>query len=263
MKIVPIFLALLLVACTSVPITDRKQLIILGDDVIYPQAFKAFENFKKNNKLIKNGIDYDNIQMVTNNLQKAIKLYYKINDKQDPTSNFRWEIILVDNQDIKNAWCMPGGKMAVYTGMLEVANNNNALAALMGHEIAHAVARHGSERASQGVILDIGNMALEKLLLGRPLLGDNRKLYEYFANFGLMLPFSRNHETEADYLGLIFMHIAGYQMEEAIKMWERMKKSSSSNQPPEFFSTHPSNKTRIENIKKWIPVVKENFKSVL
>ena len=151
-------------------------------------------------------------------------------------------------------------KMAVYSGILDIANNNNALAALMGHEIAHAVARHGSERASQGVLFDLGTMALEKLILGQPLSGDGRRLYEYFANFGLMLPFSRSHETEADYLGLVFMHIAGYEMEEAANMWKRMSKTSSRSQPPEFLSTHPSHKTRIDNIKKWIPEVREKFK---
>ena len=231
-----------LVACSSVSITERKQLILLGDDVIYPQAFRAYEDFKNKNKLIKSGNNFNNIQEVTQNLKKAIKTFYKTRNKPDPTSNFKWEVILVDNKDMKNAWCMPGGKMAVYSGILEVANNNNALAALMGHEIAHAVARHGSERASQS------------------LSGDSKKLYEYFANFGLMLPFSRSHETEADYLGLVFMHIAGYEMEEAIEMWKRMNKDGSRSQPPEFLSTHPSNKTRIENIKKWIPEVKKMFK---
>ena len=212
MHYVSIIFFLLLTACTSVSITERKQLILLGDDVIYPQAFKAYEEFKKNNKLVLKGNDYNNIQEVTERLKKAIKTYYSSNNKPDPTSNFRWEVILVDNDDIKNAWCMPGGKMAVYKGILEVADSKNALAALMGHEIAHAVARHGSERASQGVLLDIGTMALEKLILGQSLSGDSRRLYEYFANFGLMLPFSRSHETEADYLGLVFMYIAGYDM---------------------------------------------------
>ena len=131
----------------------------------------------------------------------------------------------------------------------------------MGHEIAHAVARHGSERASQGVLLDIGTMALEKLILGQSLSGDSRRLYEYFANFGIMLPFSRSHETEADYLGLVFMHIAGYDMEEAAKnVAKNGERIGSRSQPPEFLSTHPSNKTRIENIKKWIPEVKMKFK---
>ena len=260
MKFLPLFIILFLSSCSSVSITERKQLIILGDDVIYPQAFKAYENFKKKNKLISEGEDFDKIQEVTENIKKAIKVFYKNDKRTDPTSNFRWEVILVDNKEIKNAWCMPGGKMAVYSGILDIANNENALAALMGHEIAHAVARHGSERASQGVLIDLGTMALEKLILGQPLSGDSRRLYEYFANFGLMLPFSRSHETEADYLGLVFMHIAGYKMEEATNMWERMNKTGSRSQPPEFLSTHPSNKNRIENIKKWIPEVRQKFK---
>ena len=260
MRLLLLLIFLFLSACTSVSITERKQLIILGDDVIYPQAFKAYANFKEKNKLIEDGDDFEKIQEVTENIKKAIKIFYKSNKKSDPTANFKWEVILVDNKEVKNAWCMPGGKMAVYSGILDVANNDNALAALMGHEIAHAVARHGSERASQGVLLDIGTMALERLILGQSLSGDGRRLYEYFANFGVMLPFSRGHETEADYLGLVFMHIAGYEMEEAAKMWERMNKGNSNSQPPEFLSTHPSNKTRIENIKKWIPEVKQKFK---
>jgi len=236
--------------------------MILGDDIIYPEAFKAYEGFKKKEKekLIEKSNELDQINQVTNKLKTAIKNYYKAVNKKDPTSNFAWEVVLVDNNDVKNAWCMPGGKMAVYSGILEVANNKDSLAALMGHEIAHAVARHGSERASQGVLLDIGTMALEKLLLGRPLSGDSRKIYNYFSTFGVMLPFSRHHESEADYLGLVFMHFAGYDLTEAYKMWERMDKLNSKNKSPEFLSTHPSSKTRIENIKSWIPAVKEKFK---
>ena len=248
-----------LTACTSVSITDRKQLMILGDDVIYPEAFKAYKDFKSKTKLIESGKEIDEINKVTNNLKTAIKNYYKSEERKDPTSNFAWEVVLVDNKEVKNAWCMPGGKMAVYSGILEIANNEDSLAALMGHEIAHAVARHGSERASQGLILDLGTMAVEKLLIGRPLTGDSRKLYDYFTTFGVMLPFSRSHEAEADYLGLVFMHFAGYDLDESYKMWERMDKLNSGNRTPEFLSTHPSSKTRIENIKKWIPLVKENY----
>ena len=248
-----------LTSCTSVSITDRKQLMILGDDVIYPEAFKAYKDFKSKTKLIESGKELDDINKVTNKLKTAIKNYYKSEEKKDPTSNFAWEVVLVDNKEVKNAWCMPGGKMAVYSGILEIANNEGSLAALMGHEIAHAVARHGSERASQGLILDLGTMAVEKLLIGRPLTGDSRKLYNYFTTFGVMLPFSRSHEAEADYLGLVFMHFAGYDLEESYKMWERMDKLNSGNRTPEFLSTHPSSKTRIENIKKWIPLVKENY----
>ena len=248
-----------LTSCTSVSITDRKQLMILGDDVIYPEAFKAYKDFKSKTKLIESGKELDEINKVTNKLKTAIKNYYKSEEKKDPTSNFAWEVVLVDNKEVKNAWCMPGGKMAVYSGILEIANNEDSLAALMGHEIAHAVARHGSERASQGLILDLGTMAVEKLLIGRPLTGDSRKLYNYFTTFGVMLPFSRSHEAEADYLGLVFMHFAGYDLDESYKMWERMDKLNSGNRTPEFLSTHPSSKTRIENIKKWIPLVKENY----
>ena len=248
-----------LTACTSVSITDRKQLMILGDDVIYPEAFKAYKDFKSKTKLIESGKEIDEINKVTNNIKTAIKNYYKSEGRKDPTSNFAWEVVLVDNKEVKNAWCMPGGKMAVYSGILEIANNEDSLAALMGHEIAHAVARHGSERASQGLILDLGTMAVEKLLIGRPLTGDSRKLYNYFTTFGVMLPFSRSHEAEADYLGLVFMHFAGYDLDESYKMWERMDKLNSGNRTPEFLSTHPSSKTRIENIKKWIPLVKENY----
>ena len=248
-----------LTACTSVSITDRKQLIILGDDVIYPEAFKAYKDFKSKTKLIESGKEIDEINRVTNNLKTAIKNYYKSDGRKDPTSNFAWEVVLVDNKEVKNAWCMPGGKMAVYSGILEIANNEASLAALMGHEIAHAVARHGSERASQGLILDLGTMAVEKLLIGRPLTGDSRKLYDYFTTFGVMLPFSRSHEAEADFLGLVFMHFAGYDLDESYKMWERMDKLNSGSRTPEFLSTHPSSKTRIENIKKWIPLVKENY----
>ena len=248
-----------LTSCTSVSITDRKQLMILGDDVIYPEAFKAYKDFKSKTKLIESGKEIDQINKVTSNLKIAIKNYYKSRGQKDPTSNFAWEVVLVDNKEVKNAWCMPGGKMAVYSGILEIANDEGSLAALMGHEIAHAVARHGSERASQGLILDLGTMAVEKLLIGRPLTGDSRKLYDYFTTFGVMLPFSRNHEAEADFLGLVFMHFAGYDLDESYKMWERMDKLNSGNRTPEFLSTHPSSKTRIENIKKWIPLVKENY----
>ena len=257
-KIFTLFSVLFLLSCSTVSITERKQIMILGDDVIYPEAFKAYESFKKKAKLVDNSNQLDQINQVTENLKNAINRYYKTVNKKDPTANFAWEVVLVDNKDIKNAWCMPGGKMAVYSGILEIANNQHSLAALMGHEIAHAVARHGSERASQGVLLDIGTMALEKILLGRPLTGDSKKLYQYFTTFGVMLPFSRNHESEADYLGLVFMHFAGYDLSEAYKMWEKMDKINANNRP-EFLSTHPSSKTRIENIKKWIPLVQENF----
>ena len=261
-KLIIICLTLIIVSCSSVSITDRKQLILLGDEIIYPEAFKAYATFKSKNKLIKEGKEFETIQKVTNNIKIAINNYYKRNGKDDPTSNFRWEVILVNNKKIKNAWCMPGGKIAVYSGILDVANNENALAALMGHEIAHAVARHGSERASQSMMLDIGTTAIEKVLIGRPLSENYRNLYQHFSTFGIMLPFSRSHEAEADFLGLVFMYLAGYEMKEAVNMWERMKKSNSRKSIPEFLSTHPSSKNRIKNITNWIPIIKEKYKNL-
>ena len=155
MKIVfALIYIIFLTSCNSVAITDRKQLIILGDDVIYPEAFKAYKDFKSKTKLIESGKEIDQINKVTSNLKTAIKNYYKSKGQKDPTSNFAWEVVLVDNKEVKNAWCMPGGKIAVYTGMLDITKNDDGLAAVMGHEIAHAVAKHSVERASRTVLLN-------------------------------------------------------------------------------------------------------------
>ena len=261
MKIFILFFYILLTSCTSVSFTERKQIMLLGDDVIYPQAFKAYKDFKKEAELISEGENYRNIIEIKDNMKSGIKNYYKMKNLPDPTANFDWEVVLVKEDDVKNAWCMPGGKIAVYSGILGIADNKNGIAAIMGHEIAHAVARHGSERASQAVFLDMATMALEGLVIGRPLSSQSRRLYQYFTTFGIMLPFSRSHEVEADYLGLIFMHFSGYDLSEAVKVWERMSEDkSASNRVPQFLSTHPSSKNRIKNIKSWIPEIKEKFK---
>ena len=246
-------------ACTTTPITERRQLKLIPESKLNAQAAQLYEKVKKQAKLSDDKESLDKIIAIGSKIEISISEYFYKNNIDDPTSNFSWEYILIDNKKVKNAWCMPGGKMAVYSGILEIANNEGSLAALMGHEIAHAVARHGSERASQGLILDLGTMAVEKLLIGRPLTGDSRKLYDYFTTFGVMLPFSRSHEAEADFLGLVFMHFARYDLDESYKMWERMDKLNSGNRTPEFLSTHPSSKTRIENIKKWIPLVKKSY----
>ena len=251
--------SLILPSCSTVPITERKQLSIIPESKINQQAAAAYENFRKKTKLITSGSQLKEVREIGKRMENSVSAFFLNESKDDPTKNFGWDYVLVDNDKIVNAWCMPGGKIAVYSGLLKITKNTDALSIVMGHEIAHAVARHGSERASQGLILDLGTMAVEKLLIGRPLTGDSRKLYNYFTTFGVMLPFSRSHEAEADYLGLVFMHFAGYDLDESYKMWERMDKLNSGNRTPEFLSTHPSSKTRIENIKKWIPLVKENY----
>ena len=244
-----------LTACTSVSITDRKQLMILGDDVIYPEAFKAYKDFKSKTKLIESGKEIDKINKVTNNIKTAIKNFYKSEGKKDPTSNFAWEVVLVDNKEVKNAWCMPGGKMAVYSGILEIANNEASIAALMGHEIAHAVAKHSVERASRGVLLNTGARIID-IASGGILSDINRTTgmdtVGMLAQLGIMNPFNRKQESEADYLGMIFSSLSGYDIRETVKIWERMKEFNKGKEPPQFMSTHPSSDTRIKQLNEWM-----------
>ena len=243
-----------LTSCTSVSITDRKQLMILGDDVIYPEAFKAYKDFKNKTKLIESGKEIDQINKVTSNLKTAIENYYKSKGQKDPTSNFAWEVVLVDNKEVKNAWCMPGGKIAVYTGILDVTKNRDGLAAVMGHEIAHAVAKHSVERASRGVLLRTGTTIFD-IATGGSLSKVNQatgmNTVGLLSQIGIMNPFNRKQESEADYLGLIFSSLSGYDIRETPKIWERMKKANKGKETPQFMSTHPSPDNRIKKINEW------------
>ena len=178
------------------------------------------------------------------------------------TIGFDWEYILIDNKKVKNAWCMPGGKIAVYTGILEVTKNNNGLAAVMGHEIAHAVAKHSVERASRNVATNVV-LQVTDILSGGKLSTVNRttgmNTVGLLTQMGILNPFNRKQESEADYLGIIFSSLAGYDIRESVKIWERMKKAYKGKQPPEWMSTHPSNERRIEALKKWIPEIIINY----
>jgi predicted Zn-dependent protease len=173
----------------------------------------------------------------------------------DPTSNFQWEYILIENKKIKNAWCMPGGKIAVYTGILDVTKNKNGLAAVMGHEIAHAVAKHSVERASRGILLKTSTSIIN-IATGGKLSEINRATgmdtVGLISSIGIMNPFNRKQETEADYLGMIFASLSGYDIRETVKIWERMREANKGKEPPEFMSTHPSSTNRISNINEWI-----------
>ena len=173
----------------------------------------------------------------------------------DPTVNFSWEYILIDNNKVKNAWCMPGGKIAVYTGMLDITKNEDGLAAVMGHEIAHAVAKHSVERASRTVLLNTTTGIID-LATGGKLSQVNRttgmNTVGLLSQIGIMNPFTRKQESEADYLGLIFSSLSGYDIRETTKIWERMKKANKGKEPPEFMSTHPSNDRRIDQINNWM-----------
>ena len=250
---------LLLPSCTDVAMSDRKQFNILSDDFLYSKTFPAYENFKSQTKLITGTSEYDNIVKIGYDIRDAINVYYANQGDEDPTENFQWEFALVDDDQTKNAWCMPGGKIAFYSGILPIAKNDDGIASIMGHEIAHAVARHSAERASRSILMDAGTYALQRFVLGANLTGYSRDLYNQLRQLGLELPFSRSQESEADYLGLIFMSLAGYNIEESYKVWERMKDDMGDKGPAEFWSTHPSPDNRINKLKEWIPTVKLQY----
>ena len=247
--------ALALPSCSTVPITERKQLTIFSESRINAQAAAVYENFRNKTKLITKGKALDEIIEIGKKTQNAVSAYFDSKNMPDPTRNFGWDYILVDNDKIKNAWCMPGGKIAVYTGILKVTKNKNGLASVMGHEIAHAVAKHSIERQSQALTVQLGTQVADIFLGGainrtRNTVGRSTGLDIF--KIGIMNPFGRKQETEADYLGLIFSSLAGYDIRESVKLWERMSKAKKGQEPPQFLSTHPSSKNRIANLKNWI-----------
>ena len=186
-------------------------------------------------------------------MEDSISLYFDKTIGKDPTTDFNWEYILIDSKK-KNAWCMPGGKIAIYTGMLDITKNQNGLAAVMGHEIAHAVAKHSVERASRAQVLNTSTALLD-IFTGGKLSQVNRatgmNTVGLLSQIGIMNPFTRKQESEADYLGLIFSSLSGYDIRETVNIWERMKKANKGKEPAEFMSTHPSSTNRIKNIDGW------------
>ena len=247
--------SILLPSCTSVPITDRKQLSIIPEATINRQAAAAYESFRTKTKLITKGTQLNEIRNIGKRIENSVSSFFLKKDQKDPTENFGWDYILVDNDKVVNAWCMPGGKIAVYTGLLKITKNTDALSIVMGHEIAHAVARHSLERASQAMTINLGTTVADIFLGGainrtRNTVGRNTGLDIF--QLGIMNPFGRKQETEADYLGLIFSSLAGYDIRESVKLWQRMSDKKKGKEPPVFLSTHPSSKKRIENLKGWI-----------
>ncbi len=249
---------ILLKSCSSVPITDRKQLRIIPEASLNAQAAQIYEKIKGKEKLIKTGKEITEIKEVGKKIEDSISEYFYRSNLQDPTLNFQWEYILIDNKKIKNAWCMPGGKIAVYTGMLDVTKNKNGLAAVMGHEIAHAVAKHGIEKASRGALINT-TVQITDILTGGKLSQVNKTTgidtVGMISQIGLMNPFSRKQESEADYLGLIFSSLSGYDIRETTKLWERMKILTKGKELPEFLSTHPSPSNRIKQLNEWFSEV--------
>ena len=249
---------LLITSCSTAPITERKQLRLLPETTLNRQAAQIYENVKRKTKLSDNEKQLEEIKKIGSRIEEAVSTYFISINEKDPTYNFQWEYILIDNDKIKNAWCMPGGKIAVYTGILKITKNKHGLAAVMGHEIAHAVAKHSIERASRSLILNVGTAALD-IFTGGAISNTQRTtgvdVAGMLRTFGIDNPFGRTQEREADYLGLIFASLAGYDIRESIKIWERMKEAHKGQEPPEWMSTHPSSERRIEALKNWIPGV--------
>ena len=257
--------SLILPSCSTVPITERKQLSIISESRINRQSAAAYENFRKKSKLITSGKELNEIKEIGKKMEVAVSAFFKKEGKKDPTLNFAWDYVLVDNDKIVNAWCMPGGKIAVYTGLLKVTKNTDALSIVMGHEIAHAVARHSLERMSHAMTINLGTTVADIFLGGainrtRNTVGQNTGLDIF--QLGIMNPFGRKQETEADYLGLIFSSLSGYDIRESVKLWQRMAEKNKGKEPPVFLSTHPSSKKRIENLNNWISEVIINYPPV-
>ena len=250
--------ALMIASCSTAPITERKQLRLIPESTLNNQAAQIYEKVKQKTKLSDDKKKLDEIEEIGSRIEEAVSAYFASINKNDPTYNFQWEYILVDNDKIKNAWCMPGGKIAVYTGILPITKNKHGLAAVMGHEIAHAVAKHSIERASRALVLNIGTVAADIFsggAISRTSRATGVDVAGMLRTFGIDNPFGRKQETEADYLGLIFSSLAGYDIRESVKIWERMRESYKGQEPPEWMSTHPSSERRIETLKNWIPEI--------
>jgi len=246
---------IILPSCTTAPITERKQLKIVSETKLNAQAAIIYEKIKDKEKMSDDLNTLNEIKEIGKKMEDSISEYFYRANLEDPTVNFDWEYILIDKKKVRNAWCMPGGKIAVYTGILEATKNTNGLAAVMGHEIAHAVAKHSIERASRTALLNTGTQLFD-IFSGGKLSKVNRttgmNTIGLLSQLGIMNPFNRKQESEADYLGMIFSSLSGYDIRETVKIWERMKKLNKGKEPPEFMSTHPSSDNRIKNLNEKI-----------
>ena len=246
--------SLLLSSCTTAPITDRKQLKIVSEAKLNAQAAAIYEKIKEKEKMSDDIKTLNEIKEIGKKMENSISEYFYRAGLEDPTLNFEWEYILIDRKKVRNAWCMPGGKIAVYTGILEATKNTDGLAAVMGHEIAHAVAKHSVERASRATLVNTSAQLID-IFSGGKLSQVNRttgmNTVGLITQIGLLNPFNRKQESEADYLGMIFSSLSGYDIRETAKIWERMKEYNKGKTPPEFMSTHPSAENRIKKINGW------------
>lgn len=256
-----ILIVLFVISCATVPVTGRKQLNILPASQVLSMSFSQYDQFLKENKLSSDKKNADLVKKVGVKIQKAVETYFQQNNLSKSLEGYNWDFNLVEDNQV-NAWCMPGGKVVFYTGILPITKDETGLAVVMGHEIAHAIAEHGNERMSQGMLTQLGGMALSKALESKP--QETQALwmtaFGVGTQLGVMLPYSRLHESEADRLGIIFMAMAGYDPNKSVEFWERMAANKGGAAPPEFLSTHPSDETRIADLKKHIPEAMKYYK---
>ena len=254
-------LLLLQSSCSRVEITGRQQFNIVPDSLINPMAFQSYKEFLSQHKLSSNAEQTQMVKRVGNRIKTAVERYCVENYCTEKIEGYQWEFNLVEDPNV-NAWCMPGGKVVVYTGILPITQNEAGLAAVMGHEIAHAFAKHGSERMTQGLLVDMGGMALDKAIETRPTQTQElfKMSYGLGTQLGVLLPYSRLHENEADHLGLIFMAMAGYNPNEAVAFWQRMSAEKKGPRVPQFLSTHTADATRIQNIQDLVPEAMQYYR---
>ena len=242
--------------CTKVPITGRSRLNFVSDAQVLPASFAQYKGFLSENKLSSNATMTNQIKSVGQNISQAVDRFMRANDMTSEANSYKWEFNLVEDETV-NAWCMPGGKVVFYTGIMPICANENGVAAVMGHEVAHAFAKHGQERMSTGRIQQVGGLAVA---LGTRN-SENAQLwntaYGIGSQVGVMLPFSRTHEREADRLGLVFMIMAGYDGREAAEVWVRMSQRSGGSSQPQLLSTHPTNASRIKDLRTYLPTAKK------
>jgi len=253
---------LVTVSCSTVPITGRSQLNIIPGSSMLSMSLSQYDTFIKEHKLSTDRAQTEVVKRVGVRVQNAVERYFTSQGMSSRLSSYKWEFNLVEDKQI-NAWCMPGGKVVVYTGILPVTRGETGLAVVLGHEISHAIAEHGNERMSQGLLAQFGGMALAEAIASKPAATQQlwMSVYGVGAQYGAILPYSRMQESEADHLGLIFMAMAGYDPNDAVPFWQRMAAQSGGKAPPEFLSTHPADATRIESIKKLIPEAMRYYKT--
>ncbi len=253
-------LTLLLTACVAVPLSGRRQLIVVPQDTMLSMSYQQYGDFLAKNPPSTDKAASQLVVDVGIKIQRAVEQFFAAKGMTNKLAGYKWEFHLVQSKDV-NAWCMPGGKVVVYSGILPVTKNAAGLAVVMGHEIAHAIANHGNERMSQGLLAEFGATALDAALQEKP--QETRALWNTAfgvgAQYGALLPFSRVQESEADHLGLVFMAMAGFDPHEAPEFWKRMAQVGGQ-KPPEFMSTHPSDETRIRKINERIPEAMTYYK---